>query len=115
MWIGKKSPMAKFLEAAVAKVQSWTTESWNTERLRDGGITNASNESSVVLYGDFGDDKRVLLTGDAGINALSWAANYAKTSGLPLQQFSFVQIPHHGSRRNVGLTVLNAILGPIKG
>ena len=115
MWIGKKSPMAKFLEAAVAKVQSWTTESWNTERLRDGGITNASNESSVVLYGDFGDDKRVLLTGDAGINALSWAANYAKTSGLPLQQFSFVQIPHHGSRRNVGPTVLNAILGPIQG
>jgi glyoxylase-like metal-dependent hydrolase (beta-lactamase superfamily II) len=48
------------------------------------------------------------------INALSWAANYAKASGLPLQQFSFVQIPHHGSRRNVGPAVLNAILGPIQ-
>jgi hypothetical protein len=33
---------------------------------------------------------------------------------LPLQQFSFVQIPHHGSRRNVGTAVLNAILGPIQ-
>jgi hypothetical protein len=31
-----------------------------------------------------------------------------------LQNFSFVQIPHHGSRRNVGPTVLNALLGPIQ-
>jgi beta-lactamase superfamily II metal-dependent hydrolase len=114
MWLGKQSPLAKILEAARAKVQGWTTESWTAERLRDGGITSASNESSVVLYGDFGNNKRVLLTGDAGIKALSWAANYAKASGLPLQEFSFVQIPHHGSRRNVGPTVLNAILGPIQ-
>jgi hypothetical protein len=26
----------------------------------------------------------------------------------------FVQIPHHGSRRNVGPTILNSLLGPIK-
>lgn len=29
--------------------------------------------------------------------------------GLPL---TFVQVPHHGSRHNVGPTVLNALLGP---
>jgi beta-lactamase superfamily II metal-dependent hydrolase len=66
MWLGKQTMLARFMDAAVAKVQSWTTESWNTERLRDGGKTSASNETSVVLYGDFGDNKRVLLTGDAG-------------------------------------------------
>jgi hypothetical protein len=32
----------------------------------------------------------------------------------PLQQFTFVQIPHHGSRRNVGPTILNRILGLIQ-
>lgn len=26
----------------------------------------------------------------------------------------FVQIPHHGSRRNVGPTILNRLLGPIQ-
>jgi hypothetical protein len=31
--------------------------------------------------------------------------------GLPLQKFSFVQIPHHGSRRNVGPAVLTRLLG----
>jgi beta-lactamase superfamily II metal-dependent hydrolase len=82
--------------------------------LRDGGITSASNESSVVLYGDFGTGQRVLLTGDAGLRALNCAAYCASYLGLPLQDFVCVQIPHHGSRRNVGPTILNQILGPIQ-
>jgi beta-lactamase superfamily II metal-dependent hydrolase len=113
-WLGKQqNALLKLIEKAVAKVQSWTTETWEKERLQDGGVTSASNESSVVLYGTFNDGQRYLLTGDAGINALSWAAAHAEANGLPLQNFSFVQIPHHGSRRNVGPTVLNRLLGPI--
>jgi beta-lactamase superfamily II metal-dependent hydrolase len=114
MWLGKASILEKLVEFAKAKIENWTTETWAKELLRDGGVTSASNESSVVLYGVFEGDRRVLLTGDAGINALSWGAQYAISSGLPLQQFSFVQIPHHGSRRNVGPTVLNQLLGPIQ-
>jgi beta-lactamase superfamily II metal-dependent hydrolase len=110
MWIGKETLTRRFAEAARAALQSWTTESWETERLRDGGITSASNESSVVLYGS-SEQGNVLLTGDAGINALTWAANNANALGLPLQQFSFVQVPHHGSRRNVGPTILTRLLG----
>lgn len=111
-WLGKESSLRKFLEAAKAAVHGWISESWYEERLRDGGVTSASNETSVVLYGTFGS-KRVLLTGDAGVNALTWAADFADRTGLPLQQFTFVQIPHHGSRRNVGPTILNRLLGPI--
>lgn len=111
-WLGKESSLRKFLEAAKAAVHGWISESWYHERLRDGGVTSASNETSVVLYGTFGS-KRVLLTGDAGLNALTWSADYADRIGLPLQQFTFVQIPHHGSRRNVGPTILNRLLGPI--
>lgn len=114
MWLGKASIMQKLIEFAKAKIESWTTETWDKELLRDGGVTSASNESSVVLYGAFDNNRRVILTGDAGVNALSWAAQYATSIGLPLQQFTFVQIPHHGSRRNVGPTVLNQLLGPIQ-
>jgi beta-lactamase superfamily II metal-dependent hydrolase len=114
MWIGKATLLSRAIDAARAQVHRWTQETWAYERLRDGGITSASNESSVILYGDFGDNKRVLLTGDAGIRSLAWAAQYAASAGLVLQQFSFVQIPHHGSRRNVGPTVLNQLLGPIQ-
>lgn len=114
MWLGKASLMQKLVELAKAKIESWTTETWHKELLRDGGVTSASNESSVVLYGTFDNNRRVLLTGDAGVNALSWAAQYAISVGLPLQQFTFVQIPHHGSRRNVGPTVLNRLLGSIQ-
>lgn len=111
-WLGKESSLRKFLEAAKAAVHGWISESWYDERLRDGGVTSASNETSVILYGTFGS-KRVLLTGDAGVNALTWSADYADRIGLPLRQFTFVQIPHHGSRRNVGPTILNRLLGPI--
>lgn len=116
IWIGKAPTglLKELLEKAAAKVAKWLPESWVMERLRDGGQTSASNESSVILYGAMGADERVLLTGDAGVNALSWAIQHAEATGLPLRQFSFVQIPHHGSRRNVGPSVLNALLGPIQ-
>jgi beta-lactamase superfamily II metal-dependent hydrolase len=114
-WIGKPPGIiAALIEKAAAKVQKWIDESWENERLKDGGCTTASNESSVVLYGDFGPGRRVLLTGDAGIWGLTTARCFAQHNGLALQDFMFVQVPHHGSRRNVGPTILNEILGPIK-
>lgn len=115
-WIGKGQLnfLRGLIELAAGAAQSWTQESWYVEKLKDGGITSASNESSVVLYADAGVGQRILLTGDAGTSALSWVAKYAKNRGMPLQNFSFVQIPHHGSRRNVGPTILNTLLGPIQ-
>jgi hypothetical protein len=65
------------------------------------------------LYGVFDNGRRVLLIGDAGVRALTWAADDADEFGLSLRQFTFVQVPHHISRRNVGPTILNRILGPI--
>jgi beta-lactamase superfamily II metal-dependent hydrolase len=116
VWIGKPSgnPLLVLLEKAAAKVQNWVPESWTGERLRDGGVTSASNETSVILYANLDEERRILLTGDAGPQALSWAAAYARANGFPLQSFSFVQIPHHGSRRNVGPSILNQLLGPIQ-
>jgi beta-lactamase superfamily II metal-dependent hydrolase len=112
MWLGKESLAQRLIEKARTAVAGWTTESWGNERLRDGGQTSASNESSVVLFGQF-DDGNVLLTGDAGVNALTWSANQLEYWGFALQKFKFVQVPHHGSRRNVGPTILNRLIGPI--
>jgi beta-lactamase superfamily II metal-dependent hydrolase len=113
IWMGKSTLLTKLLEKIKAKVENWTTETWSNEKLKDGGVTGASNESSVILYANL-EKQRILLTGDAGISALSWAAGYAAANNYPLQNFTFVQIPHHGSRRNVGPSILNTLIGPIQ-
>jgi beta-lactamase superfamily II metal-dependent hydrolase len=115
-WLGTQQPsslLAQLVEKAVAKVQKWVPETWEYERLKDGGITSASNETSVVLYGGF-DAGKVLLTGDGGVWALTLAAHQAEQLGILLKDFKFVQIPHHGSRRNIGPTILNRLIGPIQ-
>lgn len=71
--------------------------------------TSASNESSVVQMGTFGTE-RVLLTGDVGPEGLDEAAQYAESLYLQIQP-NLIQIPHHGSRRNVTAAVLNRWLG----
>jgi beta-lactamase superfamily II metal-dependent hydrolase len=107
MWIakGKTGILAKALEALRSAF-----ETYSIETLRDNQKTSASNESSVVMYAQT-DTGNKLLTGDAGLRALEWAADEADQRGLPLQNFTFVQIPHHGSRHNVGPTILNRIIG----
>jgi beta-lactamase superfamily II metal-dependent hydrolase len=83
------------------------------ETLTDDGETSARNNSSVVTLLSV-DGRRLILTGDAGIPALDAAASYYE---LILGRFfhypvSFFQAPHHGSRRNLGPTLLNRIIGP---
>jgi beta-lactamase superfamily II metal-dependent hydrolase len=112
-WIGKESVLSRIIARALSKATQWVPDWWDLEQLRDGGKTSAANETSVVLYGSF-DAGRVLLTGDAGVNALTAAADYADSQQLSMQQFSFVQIPHHGSRSNVGPTILDRIIGKKK-
>lgn len=88
-------------------------EDWNTETLKEDGETSARNESSVVLRGILPDGHRVLLTGDAGIQALTKAYKYACSRKYNLQRCRFIQMPHHGSRRNVSPHLLDMLLGPI--
>lgn len=97
---------------AAADVASWVAESLNFETLSEDGETSAQNESSVVLYGDFGGNG-VLFTGDAGRLALTRAIAYAAALGISLLGLNCVQIPHHGSRRNVSPPVLNRITAQI--
>lgn len=70
--------------------------------------TAAENESSVVLFGRF-DEERILFTGDAGTVALNGAAQFAASVGLSLQGLRVMQAPHHGSRNNLSAEVLRKI------
>lgn len=82
---------------------------WGHDAIDDSGETTAKNNSSTVLEFVY-DRERLLFTADAGIPALKQASDIAGNEPLKM-----VQIPHHGSRRNVGPTVLNRIVGDIVG
>ena len=107
---GLMGAITKAAEAAI----SWIEEKWGVESLREDVVTSAENESSVVMVGEFGD-KIALLTGDAGIRALTKSAEYAESCNYSLpDKVTFYQVPHHGSRNNVSTSVLDRIVGSRK-
>lgn len=103
--------LAKAASAAKEKVTTWVDETLHIETLDDSGTTPAENNSSVILLAEVEVGKNVLFTGDAGIEALTQAADFAVAQGIDLTSLALVQVPHHGSRRNVGPTILNRIKG----
>lgn len=90
-------------------------EDYATETLDVGGGTSPMNETSAVLWFQLPEGDRILLTGDAGVLSLSHAIIYAMDSGIDVTSAGTVQIPHHGSRRNVSPVVLDAMLGRAPG
>lgn len=107
--------LARAMESIIEKVQEWVDERWDLETLSEDVETSFDNESSVVLYA-YIDKKGILFTGDAGVQALTRAADVLNANNLNIPtSLYFVQIPHHGSRHNVNSTILNRLLGPIVG
>ncbi len=113
MWIepATTGPARGLLAQVLEMAKEWISENWDLELLKDGAVTAAENESSTVLWGQF-DNTSILLTGDAGVNALWWAMDEAEGKGFDLNSLKLVQVPHHGSRSNVGPAVLDRLLGP---
>ncbi len=101
------------LEAA-QKIATKIRELWTKDTIREGEATSPENETSIVLYGDMEENGAFLLTGDAGVQALTEAADYADSIEVNLQHVTFHQIPHHGGRHNVSPSVLNRIVGSIQ-
>jgi beta-lactamase superfamily II metal-dependent hydrolase len=99
-----------FLKGLVEAAKKWLDEKWDVETLSNNpDPTSASNETSVVQHAVI-EGEPVLLTADVGPAGLTEAADYAEKIGI-LKPPKFVQVPHHGSRRNVTPTVLNRWLG----
>lgn len=99
--------------AGADKAIKWIAETWSSETLVEpnGDASSAENNSSVVLLFGHGDS-RFLFTSDAGVPALTQAADFADSVGIDLKTVTHIQIPHHGSKRNVGPAILDRILGP---
>ena len=102
-----KQPFPR-LRSYLSEAASWVAETLNIETLDESGETSAQNESSVVLYGNFGGHG-LLLTGDSGRIGLTRFILYAQALGISLKGLNCAQVPHHGSRRNVSPSVLNSI------
>ena len=88
-------------------------ESLHVETLTDekDEDTSAENNSGTILYLEH-EDTVALFTADVGIPALEQAADALLGAGFDRHKLTFVQVPHHGSHRNVGPTVLDHLLGP---
>jgi len=95
--------------AFVAKV----AENWGLETLTDPAddATSAENNSSAIVLFTV-DGQYLLFTADAGTPALARAIAAAAAAGIDLKTCAFQLVPHHGSRKNVGPTVLNKLVGP---
>ena len=93
----------------VAKEMKKFVSTWGVDALDDEDTTSAKNNSSVITLLVV-DSRRMLFTGDGGITALSHAADQLDILSEEAE-LRFIQIPHHGSRRNVGTTILNRLIG----
>ncbi|HDS0962072.1 hypothetical protein PshuTeo2_21000 [Pseudomonas hunanensis] len=101
------STMTKAFQSVIRLI----AEAWDMEYLRENVETSAENESSVILFADFAG-RGVMLTGDAGVQALKRANDYALSQGIYLPGvLNFIQVPHHGSRNNVSTSTLDSIIG----
>ncbi|MGI5100873.1 hypothetical protein [Treponema vincentii] len=90
-------------------------ESWTTEYLKEEVTTSAENEMSVICLGcDYDKKDCFLLTGDAGIRALSNAIQFTEDRNFSIkEEVNFIQIPHHGGRHNISSSLLNRLIGNI--
>ncbi|MYE05572.1 MAG: MBL fold metallo-hydrolase [Bacteroidetes bacterium SB0662_bin_6] len=85
-------------------------ESWDDEALvePDEDAVSPVNNSSAILYLNL--EELILLTADAGVPALRRALDVLTLAQLSTD-FRWFQLPHHGSKRNLGPSILNRLLG----
>ncbi|MDI2113101.1 ComEC/Rec2 family competence protein [Commensalibacter nepenthis] len=121
-FIGEKSSsnlMAEGLRNAVEsigeKIKKLVTSNKDEDDLNDDDTTSAVNKSSaIILFGCCGDYS--FFTGDAGIETLDIAYQYLTSQfnyNLFLSMLKVFQIPHHGSKRNLGPTILNKLFSNV--
>ena len=74
----------------------------------DGEQTSEINQTSIIIALVLGDFK-ILFTGDAGKEAINAALDLWEEVGNMASSFSVVQLPHHGSRKNIDPYIINRL------
>jgi len=111
-------PEVSFLQRAkttVVEAGKKIIETLGFETLKDpeDNETSAENNSSVILLWNYNNGEEFFLfCGDAGALALRKAIAVADTHGIDFRLVKFIQLPHHGSKHNVGPVLLDKIVGP---
>ncbi|MBE7639881.1 MBL fold metallo-hydrolase [Salegentibacter sp. BLCTC] len=108
-----RSPQAKTIQERlysnrIEKAINWIDENLQIETLSEDGVTSAENRSSAVVLFEFGG-KKILFTGDAGIDSMKNVLDFSKENFIDISRVDVFQIPHHGSKRNISPSVLDAI------
>lgn len=94
----------------VEKIKNVISTIWGVDNLEENPETSAENNSSVILLLAI-NNKKFLLTADAGVPALHMAADNLENMGLSANCADYVQVPHHGSKHNINTKILNRIVG----
>ncbi len=101
------APVIKTAEEAIR----WLEDNMNIDLLTDDDdSTSASNNTSTIILFNL-DGHKLLFTGDAGKTALFNAIAYAEglPIPIPLSDLHFLDVPHHGSKRNINSKILKKI------
>lgn len=79
-----------------------------TETLSDPAddATSHINSTSTIIWFNWSDGK-VLFTSDAGVLSIQKAIDYSKSKNFDILSPNLLHCPHHGSKRNVGPSLLN--------
>jgi beta-lactamase superfamily II metal-dependent hydrolase len=72
-------------------------------------VTSAKNDSSMVLLLNF-EGHRVLFTGDCGVEGMRSALQYAHENKIDCAEIDRLQIPHHGSIKNLDADILYRLM-----
>lgn len=95
--------------SAVKEAVTWIAETLHIETLSDDyPDTDSENNSSLVLL-LVAEEKKFLFTGDAGKGSLGKIIEYTDLINYSLSGLDFFDVPHHGSKRNLGPTILNKL------
>jgi len=92
-------------------IKEFIDETWDIETLDEKGTTSAENNSSAIILLNL-DGKHILFTADVGQPAIERVIKALDDINYDYSQLKVVQVPHHGSYRNVNPYILNKIIGP---
>jgi len=110
----RANPPSGLMEKAFGMTKSAVNrvlESIHIETLTDDGETSPQNSSSTVILFN-GDSDFTLFTGDACIDGITQSLDRLESAGFSPSELKYVMLPHHGSKRNIGPSILDRIFGP---
>jgi predicted RNA binding protein YcfA (HicA-like mRNA interferase family) len=103
--VGILAPVQKVVKEAVR----WVEDKIGLDLLSDeDDTTSAQNNTSTIILFTI-DGHKMLFTGDAGKTALLKAISYGERIGTSLSDLRFLDVPHHGSKRNLNTRILQKI------